>query len=137
MPVVYTDQPPAEILTGAERKVSQLEQVGVPMAQLSDAQKQALFSLIGEYANRYRREVANKAMGRARADSESIHFGWAGSLAPGAPYYYRIQGKRFLIEACNIQNDANHIHTVWRDFDGDFGRDALREHLEEEHPAPH
>jgi hypothetical protein len=29
----------------------------------------------------------------------------------------------------NTQNDGNHIHSVWRDFDGDFGRDILREHL--------
>ena len=61
-------------------------------------------------------------------DIEHIHFAWAGSTQPGKPHYYRIQGKTFLIEFDNTQNDANHIHTVWRDFDGDFGRDLLREH---------
>ena len=131
MPVVYTDQAPAEILTGADRKVTQLEQVGVSISEMTDAQQRGLLNLIGEYANRYRREVANKAMGRVREDLESIQFGWAGSLAPGEAYYYRIQGKQFLIEACNIQNNANHIHTVWRDFDGDFGRDALGEHMQD------
>ena len=29
----------------------------------------------------------------------------------------------------NAQNDGNHVHAVWRDFNGDFGRDLLREHL--------
>ena len=33
----------------------------------------------------------------------------------------------------NTQNSANHIHTVWRDFKGDFGRDLLLEHLEHGH----
>ena len=42
---------------------------------------------------------------------------------------YRLQGPTFLVEYDNTQNDGNHIHSVWRDFDGDFGRDLLREHL--------
>jgi hypothetical protein len=32
------------------------------------------------------------------------------------------------VEYDNTQDDANHIHSVWRDFAGDFGRDLLREH---------
>jgi len=47
----------------------------------------------------------------------------------GAKHYYRIQGPTFLVEYDNTQNDGNHVHSVWRDFDGDFGRDLLREHL--------
>lgn len=41
--------------------------------------------------------------------------------------------KSFVIEYDNTQNKANHIHTVWREFGGDFGRDLLREHLERDH----
>jgi hypothetical protein len=40
-----------------------------------------------------------------------------------------IQGPTFLIEFDNTQNNGNHIHSVWRDFNGDFGRDLLREHV--------
>jgi hypothetical protein len=39
-----------------------------------------------------------------------------------------LAGPLFLIEYDTSQNDDNHIHTVWRDFDADFGRDLLREH---------
>jgi hypothetical protein len=59
---------------------------------------------------------------------ENISFAWAGSLDVGMPHYYRVQGSSFLIEYDNTQNDANHIHSVWRDFTEDFGRDLLREH---------
>ena len=59
---------------------------------------------------------------------DGIRFGWAGATERGRPHYYRIQGPRFLIEYDASQNDGNHIHTVWRDFQGDFGRDLLREH---------
>lgn len=59
---------------------------------------------------------------------DQITFGWAGVLEVGGPHYYRVQGPTFLIEYDNTQNDANHIHSVWRDFGNDFGRDLLREH---------
>ncbi|NIP92583.1 MAG: DUF3500 domain-containing protein, partial [Akkermansiaceae bacterium] len=39
----------------------------------------------------------------------------------------------FLIEYANTQNNANHAHAVWRLFNGDFGRDVLKEHLEKAH----
>jgi hypothetical protein len=70
------------------------------------------------------------------SDRSRIAFAWAGSLEPGEPHYYRIQGPSFLVECDNTQNEANHIHSVWRDFDGDFGRDLLREHYRDA-PHPH
>jgi hypothetical protein len=45
-----------------------------------------------------------------------------------------VQGPTFLIEYDNTQNNANHIHAVWRDFDNDFGEDLLRKHYLE---TPH
>lgn len=127
--VVYTEKPPAEILTGNERKARQLEPVGILTTEMSEAQQQGLLTLISEYANRHRQEIAEKDMAKIKADFSNVRFAWAGGLKKGDAYYYRVQGKTFLIEACNIQNDANHIHTVWRDLEGDFGRDALADHM--------
>ena len=56
------------------------------------------------------------------------------SLEPRQGHYYRIQGPTFLMEYDNTQDNANHIHTVWRNFDGDYGFDALRHHYSE---TPH
>jgi hypothetical protein len=42
--------------------------------------------------------------------------------------YYRVQGPTFLIEYNNTQGRNNHSHTVWRDFQGDFGFDVLAMH---------
>ena len=63
------------------------------------------------------------------AGTEKIGFVWAGSTEKGQRYHYRVQGPTFLIEHNNTQNQGNHIHSVWRDFNGDFGRDLLAEHL--------
>ena len=66
-------------------------------------------------------------------DFDTIRFGWAGATVSGQPHYYRIQGKTFLVEFDNTQNNANHIHLVWRDFEGDFGRDLIKEHYQHSH----
>jgi hypothetical protein len=63
-----------------------------------------------------------------KEELEEMRFAWAGATELGKAHYYRIQGKTFMIEFDNSQNNANHIHSVWRDFDGDFGRDLLKEH---------
>ncbi|MFM8357115.1 MAG: DUF3500 domain-containing protein, partial [Verrucomicrobiota bacterium] len=58
---------------------------------------------------------------------------WAGALDRSAATYYRIQGPTFLSEFDNCQNQANHIHTAFREFKGDFGHDALAAHLARDH----
>jgi len=71
-------------------------------------------------------------MERGRA-LEAVHFAWAGSYEPGEPHYYRLQGPRLLVEYDNTQNDVNHIHSIWRDPEGDFGADLLARHYAEAH----
>jgi uncharacterized protein DUF3500 len=68
-----------------------------------------------------------------RAGIEKIHFSWAGGSERGQPHYYRVQGPTFLVEYDNTQNNANHIHAVWRNYDGDFGLDLLGMHLKASH----
>ncbi len=126
--IVYTDKAPNDILTGADRKLRQLEPVGVGVPDMTEVQKEGLLTLIEEYANRFRPELAGDQMGKIKADLENLRFGWAGGLEPDQGYYYRIQGTDFLIEVANVQNNANHIHAVWRDRKGDFGRDVLGHH---------
>lgn len=131
--VVYTTKPPKEILTRAQRKIDQLEPVGVLASDMSAKQQQALLTLIAEFANRHRKELAEGTMQKVKADKESLRFAWAGSLQAGAPYYYRIQSNTFLVEVVNVQNNGNHIHAVWRDTENDFAYDVLSDHIHAEH----
>ena len=62
-----------------------------------------------------------------------VTFAWAGPVEPGRGHYYAVRGPRFLIEYDNTQNDANHIHAVWRDLDNDWGEDLLAAHLAAAH----
>jgi hypothetical protein len=118
-----------DIVTANKDKVEPLDAVGVPAAKLDERQRALLWKLIETYARSFEPGLAEARLARAREGGiEAIRFGWAGSTARGKPHYYRVQGLRFLIEYDASQNDGNHIHAVWRDFTGDFGRDLLREH---------
>ncbi|HUG09728.1 MAG TPA: DUF3500 domain-containing protein [Opitutaceae bacterium] len=125
---------PAEILTGADSRVDPLDHAGIAVSEMSADQQTQLVALLKYYLHRHRAEIAHAAFAKIEAAGiEKLRFAWAGGLEVGDPHYYRIQGTTFVVEYDNTQNGANHIHTVWRDFDGDFGRDLLREHLERDH----
>ena len=66
-------------------------------------------------------------------DASSMRFLWAGGVEKGEPHYYRLQNDEWLIEYDNVQRGVNHIHTVVRNWDGDFGRDVLSAHHREHH----
>jgi hypothetical protein len=92
-------------------------------------QQQVLLKLIGVYLGRMAPQLADNQMDAIdRQGLGSIHFAWAGSKQPGGPHYYRLHGPSFLVEYDNTQNNANHIHSVWRDIRRDWGDDLLREH---------
>ena len=118
-----------DIVTANKDKVTPLDAVGIAGAKLDAAQRALLWKLIEVYAASFESVLAQARLARAKQGGiEAIRFGWAGSTSRGKPHYYRVQGPLFLIEYDASQNNANHIHTVWRDFTGDFGRDLLREH---------
>ena len=129
---VIEDVAPRDIVTGAELDIEPLSPAGLLASGMTDAQRDGLLRLIEVYASVMAEDVAARRMTLLReAGVERIGFAWAGSGEPGAPHYYRVQGPTFLIEYDNTQNDANHIHAIWRDFEGDFGRDMLREHRQQ------
>jgi hypothetical protein len=120
---------PRDIVTGNAAEVDPLSPTGISAGRLSAGQKEVLRRLIDEYLSRMADDLAAERRAKLSAsDFDAVTFAWAGTTEPGGPHYYRVQGPTFLIEYDNTQNDANHIHSVWRDFEGDFGRDLLRAH---------
>jgi hypothetical protein len=119
--------PYGDIVTRNRTKADPLEGRGIAFARLTPAQQKQLLAIIDVYANTMKPKLAEERLARIRAGGlDGIRFAWAGPVARGQPHYYRVQGPTFLIEFDN--SGGNHIHTVWRDFEGDFGRDLLREH---------
>ena len=109
------------------------EPIGLPASQMTVAQRTILEALVQEYIGRLPEAVAAYEGERLTDALNEIHFAWAGSLEPGEAHYYRLQAPRFLVEYDCAQRRANHIHSVWRDPKGDFGRDMLARHYAEAH----
>jgi hypothetical protein len=117
-----------DILTTNKARVSPLDNRGIEARALNDSQKAQLRKVIEAYADNFEPPLRAARLERTAVDFDSTRFAWAGPTERGKTHYYRVQGARFLIEYDASQDDGNHVHTVWRDYDGDFGRDLLKEH---------
>lgn len=134
--VALVDQKaPNDILTAFQRKANPLKPDGLSASQMTLKQKALLTRLIDEYLSRMPDDVSAERSKKLRqAGMNNVYFAWAGGFEKNDPHYYRVQGPTFLIEYDDTQNEANHIHSVWRDFNGDFGVDLLSAHYRE---VPH
>ncbi len=132
--VIFDSEAPPDILTGTSRVAEPGDPLGVAHREMTGEQGQKLVELIHVYLGRLRLDLAKEEFDEiTSAGLGDVHFAWAGGAETGDPHYYRIHGPTFLVEYDNTQNDANHIHSVWRDLRGDFGRDLLAEHYEDAH----
>ncbi|MEZ5353766.1 MAG: DUF3500 domain-containing protein [Bryobacteraceae bacterium] len=127
---------PKDILSSNKLKADPIDPKGIANTKLTKAQAAILMALIEEYVSDMPADIGAARMDAIRkAGIDKIHFAWLGGPDRGQPHYYRVQGPTFLAEYDNTQNNANHIHSVWRDFQGDFGLDLLAAHYRQFHDA--
>ena len=124
-----TEKRDADMLSGINtRRVTPLSSPGLPARQMNAKQKALLVALVEEYLTRMPAEVAADRRRRLLegAALDDVTFQWDGSTESGQAHAYIVQGPTFLIEyAQNRGNNVGHVHTIWRDFSGDFGSDIL------------
>jgi hypothetical protein len=131
---ILAAEAPSDIITGNAPRVRMEAPEGLAHAEIAQSQQRLMQDLVMEYTSRMPQDVAEAQL--ERIDQEGwghLHFAWAGSPEPGQPHYYRLHGPSFLVEYDNTQNQANHIHTVWRDLKGDWGDDLLADHYRRAH----
>jgi len=123
-----------EILTAASRKAAlEGQPSGLTASTMKARQFDNLMALMEEYARNLPDELARERMAQINEAGRNIYFAWSGGINRGDPHYYRIQTSSFLIELDDTQDNANHIHSVWRDFTRDFGEDLLHQHYQDSH----
>ena len=122
-------------MTSNQAAVQFIQNNGIPFGQMQNPQQQLLKKIVYHHLDRMEKPVSQKARQLLEKENwNEITFSWAGKTKKLKAHYYRIQGQSFLIEYDNSQNNGNHIHAVWREFKGDFGKDLIREHyLKEVH----
>jgi hypothetical protein len=127
---------PADIITGTARKAMIGNPSGLRFTEMTSGQQTMLLDIISLYVHRFTKLFAEDMLKQIQgAGIENLWFAWSGYQQPGIgrPHYYRIQGPTIVIEYDNTQNNANHVHTVVRDLQHDFGGDILLEHYKASH----
>ncbi|MEM7657147.1 MAG: DUF3500 domain-containing protein [Bacteroidota bacterium] len=125
------EEAPGDVLTFVDREIKLTEFEGLAASEMNADQQQELRALLQVYTGNMQADIAADQWRRIEESGfEKLYFAWAGSLEPGEGHYYRIHGPTLLIEYDNVQNNNNHVHTVWRDLQYDFGGDLLQQHYE-------
>jgi len=125
---------PSDLLTENSRKAAlEGQPSGIRLSALNVKQKEMLQELLDEYCYNVPDTLAQVREDQIKKAGDRLWFAWMGGTERGQPHYYRIQTPGFLIEYDNTQDDTNHIHSVWRDWTGDFGADLLAEHYKTSH----
>jgi hypothetical protein len=131
--------PPSDVVSGQLGKERDswndwreaLTAEGLPLTGLSQEQRAWLDLLLDEIFGNYQPRIV--AALRSAISGQTLVFRWLGSTEAGEPHYYSLLGDTFVFEYDNVQGNATHIHTVWRDRDADFGIDLLDQHYAAEH----
>jgi len=130
--------PPGDILSGTLNRPREswedwksLPASGITISSLDAQQKQLVQHILDEVVTVYRPEIAQSYL--AQVDINTLNFTWLGSIENGAPHYWRLDGADFFFEYDLVQGNGNHVHTVWRSKEGDFGADLLMQHRQERH----
>ncbi|MDA0334158.1 MAG: DUF3500 domain-containing protein [bacterium] len=132
--IIGTDAPGDILTTNVVHVGDEAPPAGLTAAAMTVGQRQLLERLVRVYVERLPEAVAQIELARLQpAQMLAASFAWAGAEERGGPHYYRVQSTTFLAEYDNTQNDANHIHAVWRDLTNDFGHDLLRQHCQQSH----
>jgi hypothetical protein len=125
---------PRDMITAESRKAALSGQPnGLPFSKMTPKQKETLSRLVEEYASNFPPQISDARMEEFRKAGDKLYFAWAGSTKRNEPQYYRVQTPVFLIEFDKTQDNANHIHSVWREFTGDWGGDLLAAHYQASH----
>jgi hypothetical protein len=123
---VFSAESLTDHVTQYDVRVRPLAAEGVLARDLPSAGQARVLEIVRTYLGNHPASLAQDRLTRLRrAGLRRIRFGWAGNTSPGQPHYYRLQGPTFLLEFDNSRNGGTHIHSVWRDFERDFGRHLL------------
>lgn len=136
---VVSEDAPSEIFTGNIRRErsewdawkESLQPEGIRVAELNEVQKHWVRRILDEVVGNYRPELSDAYL--RSIDVETLSFAWMGSIERGQPHYFRLQGTDFVFEYDNVQNNGNHVHSVWRNKSEDFGMRLLGNHYQSAH----
>ena len=104
------------------------EPVGIPGRLLDGTQRETLLALASQWLDLMPAAHARAHKRRFLDGLGDTRFAWSGPLAAGSDVSWSIQGPSIVIEYTNdarggadAGNPVDHVHTVYRDLDRDYG----------------
>jgi hypothetical protein len=120
--VLWVDKKaPDDLRGGGVAQPENTPAVGLKAGDMTADQKALLAQVMTEYLKNMPSDVEQKRRDEVNAAGvDNLYFAWWGDQERNERHYYRIQGPTFIIEYNNTQNQANHVHSMWRQLAGDF-----------------
>jgi hypothetical protein len=122
-----------------------LDYAGIRYDELSNAQHDLLFQLVGYHVGRMRDGHAEIKMTEVKRHLNDTYFCWMGGIEDHSTFYYRVQSPVIIVEFDHQRGIAfrehtkpykDHIHVIVRTPNGnDYGKDLLRQHYQFGHHA--
>lgn len=97
-----------------------MEAKGLSTEKMKPKQRELLNQFFAAYRTNFApgvREDLKKELERSKGE---FHIAWHGPLDQSKPHAFRVEGPSILIDFNNEQDQANHIHTFYRNRPGDF-----------------
>ena len=101
--------------------------LGLSARDMTDEQRGLLLEVVETFVLDMEDTHAAIRMAEIEVGVEDLHFAWMGPSTFGSEVYYRIYGPTVLIELDHAGGN-NHIHSVYRNPQNDYGSAMLAEH---------
>jgi hypothetical protein len=115
---------------------------GIPVSELSAGQRDLLMSVVESYVGYLRPGHSRVRMREIESRLDETYFAWVGGYGDNDTYYYKVHSPVIMVEfdmhrgifLNNDEPEKFHVHTMVRTPNGnDYGKDLLRQHLEQHH----
>jgi hypothetical protein len=123
---VIGERPQGDLLLGPGRDGKKIEPQGIKGSALTAAQQAMLLDVIGAWMNIAEPDAAAARMAEIKGKIGETYFAWKGPTAQGSAVYFRVQGPTVVIEYAPQGGSTDHIHTVVRNPNDDYGAGLLK-----------
>jgi Protein of unknown function (DUF3500) len=122
---IIGERPQGELLLGPGRDGKTIDPKGIKGSALTKEQQALLLDVIAAWVNIVESDAAAARLAAIKEKIGETYFAWSGPTEKGKAVYFRVQGPAVVIEYAP-QGSTDHIHTVIRNPEDDYGAGELK-----------
>jgi hypothetical protein len=122
---IIAERPQGELQLGPGRDGRKIDPKGIKGSELTKDQQAVLLDVIAAWVNIVESDAAAARLAAIKEKIGDTYFAWSGPTEKGKAVYFRVQGPTVVIEYAP-QGGTDHIHTVIRNPDDDYGASTVK-----------